>query len=392
MGWNIAKHLSRSHELWIITRTNNREVIERCDEQWSHEVHWVFVDPPRWMTFWKRGMRGLRVFYSLWQIFAYRAARRLAGEVDLDLVHHLTFGKYWIPSPLAALDAPFIFGPVGGGESTPPELLRGCHWKTRIAESGREVLRNLIPRLPWVRGWYRDAAWTFAATGQTRDALLDIGVTRISVLRQSGVGGDEVERFSKMKPDGKKPTDKISLVAASRLVNWKAIDLAIEAVCVARKTGHDVELTVLQEGPELLRLKGVRGQLGMGAHVDFKGRLPSLEDVYQTIADADALIHPALHEAFGQVCLESLALGVPVITMDWAGPGMIVNEETGYLVTPGDREQTVQRLADAIAQLAADKRNGVDKSEACRRRASDEFRWPELVEKIELEYRRAVGN
>jgi len=386
VGWNIAKKLSENHELWIITRANNKDVIESCEEEWASEVNWIYVDPPRWLTFWKKGMRGLRVFYTLWQVSAYRAAKKLVQDVDFDLVHHVTFGKYWIPSPLAGLNIPFVFGPVGGGESTPAELLDGCSLKTKMAESGRTIIRNLIPRLPWINRWYKNAAWTFAATEQTMQELQDVGVERVSVLRQSGVGRDEVERFSMMEPRSEKQEGKLVLVAACRLVNWKAVDLAIEAVHAARKMGHDVELTVLQEGPELVTLKNLRGRLGMGPFVDFKGRLPSLQDVYQTMINADALIHPALHEAFGQVCVEALALGVPVITMDWAGPGMIVNDQTGYLVRPGDRQQTVQRFAEAIAKLAEDKKLGVDMSDACRKRASEEFRWSALVDTIEQRY------
>ena len=348
VGWNIARELASRHERWIITRTNNREVIEASDEAWARDVHWVYVDPPRWLTFWKRGMRGLRIFYTLWQWVAYRQAKQLVREVDFDLAHHVTFGKFWIPSPLASLDLPFVFGPVGGGESAPRELLDDSGLRTRIEEMARHLISNLVPRLPVIRGWYRNTAWTFAATKQTHDTLLDAGVERMSVLRQSGIGNDEVERFAEMKPRRVKQGDQLVLVTACRLVNWKAVDLAIEAVHRARKMGCDVKLIVLQAGPELVALKKLRGSLRLGSVVDFKGRLPTLEDVYQTMVDADALIHPALHEAFGQACLEAMALGVPVITMDWAGPGMIVNEDTGYLVEPGDRGQTVQRFADEI--------------------------------------------
>ena len=200
VGWNIARELASRHELWIITRTNNRCVIEASGESWAKDVHWVYVDPPRWLTFWKRGMRGLRIFYTLWQWAAYRRAKRLVKEVDFDLVHHVTFGKFWIPSPLASLDIPFVFGPVGGGESAPSELLAGFGLKTRIVEKARELISKAVPRLPVIRNWYRGTAWTFAATSQTSDMMSAAGVKRMSVLRQSGIGHDEVERFAQMGP------------------------------------------------------------------------------------------------------------------------------------------------------------------------------------------------
>ena len=49
-------------------------------------------------------------------------------------------------------------------------------------------------------------------------------------------------------------------------------------------------------------------------------------------------MHPALHEAFGNVCQEALAAGRPVICLDIGGPASQVTPETGFAApatTPG---------------------------------------------------------
>ncbi len=116
----------------------------------------------------------------------------------------------------------------------------------------------------------------------------------------------------------------------------------------------------------------------------FGGR-SSLEDVYAKIAGSDALVHPAVHEAFGQACLEALVLGVPVICLDWAGPGIIVNDASGLKVVPGDREETIGRLGDAMKRLAGGSTR--PSAESCVERALEEFSWAKLADEISKKYR-----
>jgi hypothetical protein len=46
----------------------------------------------------------------MWQVAAYLAGRRLDGDVRFDVVHHVTFVNYWLPTFLPFLAKPFIWG------------------------------------------------------------------------------------------------------------------------------------------------------------------------------------------------------------------------------------------------------------------------------------------
>ena len=99
VGWNWAKQITRFHDVWIITRANNKDPIERAlTNEPMPNVHWVYFDLPRWLRFWKKRQRGIQLYYYLWQIGAYFKTMRLHREVRFDLVHHVTFVKYWTPS------------------------------------------------------------------------------------------------------------------------------------------------------------------------------------------------------------------------------------------------------------------------------------------------------
>lgn len=389
VGWNVVKELSARHELTVLTRANNKESIEASEEVWAKGVYWVYLDPPKWLTFWKKGARGLQLYYILWQVQALSEAKKVLKFRDIDVVHHVTFGKYWIPSLLVKLDKPFVFGPVGGGDSTPKQLRDGYNFKGKLSEWMRDVIRFSL-RLPTpIRRYYRNMGWVIAATEQTAVALKELGVERISTQVQSGMHQEELDYYAGIKRISSAESSPVRLVTACRLIHWKAVDLAIEAVAEVKKRGVAVELIVLQEGPEKANLIKLVSELGLENEVRFPGRLGSLEEVYETISGADALIHPALHEAFGQSVLESLSLGVPVICLKWGGPGVIVDDSSGYRIEPGNREETKKLFADAICKLTEDRARLNEITKATRSRAQ-QFLWSNVVESVEEAYERAI--
>ena len=386
VAWNLVRELCPRHEIRVLTRESNRDAIESSGEDWVQRVAWEYLDPPSGLHFWRRGRHGFHLFYLWWQLLARGRAKRLMREMEFDVVHHMTFGTYIVPSPLSDLGVPLVFGPVGGGEQTPPGLKGGYGWGGRWEEWQRDSAHWLVERLGFLRHWYQATAWSLAATPVTERALRRLGVTQISMMPQSAIGGDRVARFARESPTRDEVgLRSLRLVSASRLVHWKAVHLALEAVAVARAEGLNVTLKVLQEGPEERALRRRCEELGIEDAVEFAGRLPELDDVFLEMTRADALLHPALHEAFGQACLEALSLGVPVICLDWGGPGMIVDETCGYKVAPANHEETVVGLAAAIGALAEAKRAGQDFSVAAVARATT-FHWADMARKIEGVY------
>ncbi|MGJ8696856.1 MAG: glycosyltransferase family 4 protein [Verrucomicrobiaceae bacterium] len=387
VGWNIVKGLSAKHELWVLTRSDNEEVIAGSGEEWVARVNWVYLDPPRWLTFWKRGRRGLMLFYFLWQWTALFRAKALMEEQDegFDLVHHLTFGSVVPASPLALLGRPMVYGPLGGAENPPEELEQSMPWRLRWKVWRRRLIHGVAFVVSRAGHVYRDSAWVLAATPQAAQFFREVGAKGVSVLPQSGIGDDEVTRFGERNRLAGR-AGPIRLVCASRLIYWKGVDLAIEGVARAVESGVDVELDILEMGPEREALEELVAKNGLEERVRFRGRLESLEEVYALIGKADALVHLAIHEAFGQACLESMALGVPVICLDWAGPGMLVSEESGYPIPVGSREEVLDGVADAILRCGGERGQGEGKSEKARERARL-FLWEGVVKGVLESYK-----
>ncbi|HEX7147470.1 MAG TPA: glycosyltransferase family 1 protein, partial [Actinomycetota bacterium] len=124
-GWSWARMLAGLGETWVVTRANNREAIEAGLEGLpeADRLHFVYVDLPERARRWKKGRRGIHLYYLLWQAAALRAAREAHRRERFDLVWHLTLANVWFGSVAPLVGPPVVYGPVGGGARVPWRLL-----------------------------------------------------------------------------------------------------------------------------------------------------------------------------------------------------------------------------------------------------------------------------
>jgi glycosyltransferase involved in cell wall biosynthesis len=225
---------------------------------------------------------------------------------------------------------------------------------------------------------------TLAATAQTAAALEKLKVANVQVMPQSGISAAELVFFDEIYQPV--PERAARLVSACRHEHWKALHLSIRAVAQICEDHPELRYHILSGGPEQPDLEALVAELGVGEQVRFLGRLPTQEDVFKEMAGARLFLHPALHEAFGQACLEALALGVPVLCMDWGGPGIIVDSASGFAIAPAAEEQVITAMAKVIRRAVEHPEELVEVAQAARVRAREVFAWESLGDKIDEVY------
>ncbi len=98
---------------------------------------------------------------------------------------------------------------------------------------------------------------------------------------------------------------------------------------------------------------------------------------------ADLLVLPSVREQFGQVLVEAMACGLPVVAVDAYGPAEIVRDgETGWLVPPDDEEA----LADALVEAVNDDDERRRRGEAAYADARARYSWPALARDVAAVY------
>jgi glycosyltransferase involved in cell wall biosynthesis len=389
VGWNAVRQIARFHEVWALTRANNRQSIEHAlVEESIPNVHWVYFDLPKWARFWKNGQRGGRLYYYLWQIGIYFKARNLHQRVDFNLAHHLTFVKYWVPSFIALLPIPFVWGPVGGAESAPLSFWYFFSLRGKVHEFLRHTARRLAEIDPFVRLTARRAAFAFSTTKETKARLQALGCQRVSVLSAVGLPADEICRLGSLPV---RLNNTFRLMSIGNLLHLKGFELGLRAFARFSNRFPDSEYWLVGDGPERKPLERLARKLGVAGKVTFCGPMPRSR-VLEKLAECDVLLHPSLHDSGGWVCLEAMAARRPVVCLDLGGPGLQVTAKTGIKVTAITPRQCVADLAAAITRLAEDSTLRVRLGQEARQWTVENYDWDKKGEFLMKAYANIVSS
>ena len=138
--------------------------------------------------------------------------------------------------------------------------------------------------------------------------------------------------------------DEVAVSFLGRLVLEKGLDIFSEVAAELKTRGVRHKILVIGDGP---------------ARDWFAERVPDAvfagfqtgDDLGRAVASMDIFFNPSVTETFGNVTLEAMACGVPVVAAHASGAVGLVDEgETGFLVGPRD----VKAYADAIQKLCED--------------------------------------
>jgi len=168
---------------------------------------------------------------------------------------------------------------------------------------------------------------------------------------------------------------KPSIVTVGRLSPSKGLSHLIRSFVIVKKKIQDMKLYIVGSGPQKEELKKLAFENGVEDDVVF---IPFQNNPYSIIARCDVFVCPTVSEGFGNVIVEALACGVPVVSTDCIpGPHEILTGSStsepcmgityskyGILAPPfltcnGIEDLAEERLAEAIISTYIDssKRN-----------------------------------
>ncbi len=355
VGWLWATELAAAgHQVWVITRAANRHSIEtETARRPRPRLHFAYYDLPQWARSWKRGARGVHLYYALWQWGAYRVARRLTKKTNVDCVHHVTFVGLRGPSFMGWLGLPFFLGPVSGGESVPKPLRVGMTRTAKLRETARDVANRAIHADPIMRSAFRKAERIFLATPESLQLIPSRFQEKCTVQLGIGLSPEYLGWASQKRSQ---PETRLQLLYVGRLLEWKGLDLAIHAMRLLHDRGAPAQFTVVGEGPAREMLNRLAADLGLADDVRWAAWQPH-DQLHNLYRQHDVLLFPSLRDSGGMVVLEALAHGLPVMCTDRGGPGVIVNARCGRVVpTRGQtKDAVIGEMADVLHQLSCDR-------------------------------------
>jgi glycosyltransferase involved in cell wall biosynthesis len=141
---------------------------------------------------------------------------------------------------------------------------------------------------------------------------------------------------------------QIKLISVGSLVEKKNHIFLIHIVNILKKKGIDVELIILGDGPEKMKIQELISNLRLDKSILLKG---NVNNVNYYLNKADIYVHSAIYEPFGLVLLEAMAAGLPIVSLDGKGNRDIIHNNNNGFILPDNKYQT---FADAIIKLVRD--------------------------------------
>ncbi|MBF0182871.1 MAG: glycosyltransferase family 4 protein [Magnetococcales bacterium] len=167
---------------------------------------------------------------------------------------------------------------------------------------------------------------------------------------------------------------------AGRLVGWKGLHLAVQAMAHPLLADQPARLLLLGDGPERQRLQQLARSLNQEGRIFFHDGVPH-QQLPPFHASADVGLFPSIgDEGFSNSMAESLSSGKPVIATAFSGnPETIGNEGSCGILVPPRRSDL---LAEAMHQLCTDRPLRQRMGEAARQRILNHFTWPRVVQRL----------
>lgn len=356
VGWGRLLQAARVAETHVITGEENFHALEKARAEGLVPANVFFYTPEPDAKLRARDPHaGVFAYhygaYQHWQQLAFPLAQRLHAEHRFDVVHQVTVNTFREPSYAWRLDAPFVWGPVGGSQNFPLSFLSMIPAKEAAKELVRAVVNHVSLRFKRrVRAAAKKATVIFASNSTNARDYRQAWGRKIECLLETGLAEvSEVDR-ARFKRRAEGSGEPLQILWSGELQTRKALPVLLRALA---KVSVPFQLTVLGDGPMRSLWEKEAAALGLSDRVAFRGRLPFAEAV-AAMQQAELFCFTSLRDTSGNVVLEALAAGVPVVCFDHQGAGDMVNLECGVKIAVSSPKQAVKAWADAIERLARD--------------------------------------
>ena len=202
------------------------------------------------------------------------------------------------------------------------------------------------PAFAYLRAFHNRTRRTLVPTAKLRQFLLDAGFAGVEVLDR-GVDTqrfDPARRDSALRAQWGADDNTLVVLHVGRLAPEKNLGLVERSFAQIQRAVPGAKLVWVGDGPDRPGLQ----QRHPDQH--FAGMQTGL-DLARHYASGDLFLFPSLTETFGNVTLEALASGVPVVAFDYGAAGRHLADGAAGVVVPfGDENAFV----DAALAMAGD--------------------------------------
>jgi len=381
IGWSLARAIAAHAPAHLVTQSRNRAALLRAglienrdftaiDSErvarplYSLAQRWRGGEGVGWTTV--AAMSTLSYYHFEWLVWRQFGAAIQQGT--FNLIHRITPVSPTTPSLLAKRCArafrPFIIGPLNGGVPWPKEFDRA----RRMEREWLSYARGAYKLLP---GHVSTLAKSAAIIVGSRSTLGEIPRRFREKCVYIPENAIDPARFS--APVSAASQGILRACFVGRLVPYKGPDMLLEAVAPLIREGR-LSLDIIGDGPLMPELSAYAHRHDLGAGLALHGWIVH-EKLQSLMSRSQLLLFPSIREFGGGVVLEAMALGLVPVVIDYAGPGELVSDATGFKIPLGTRVEIIARLRSIVTSICNHPAQLRAKSISARSRVRELFTW-----------------
>ena len=350
IGWNWAVMLSKhfpDDKIYLLTKTCNEKDTRKGIEDYAlKNIELVIIDPPYWLNWYREHNSAFHhMYYILWQHLAYRWAKK--SGIRFDIIHHVTMGDFRITGQMYKIKNAYkIFGPVGGGQST-PKALKGYE-KSKLFERIRELISISRAYSPSYKRHIRGFDRVYAINKETAGIISKALGRKCDRLFELALA-DEFKALDIRRNDNK--TQRIIFVG--RLINKKGLMLLLDAVYNMDKA-LDFTLEIFGDGPLKSEMESYIKAHSLEKKINLHGAVKhtKISDAYQ---NGSIFVMPSLRETSGNVLIEAMAHGLPVVALDMSICSDLKEKDCGLFInTEQSKQEIINEFSSSLERLICD--------------------------------------
>ena len=347
VGWNWIVTLSKrlpNDTIYFVTRTFNKEDLDRGLEEFQiKNVKAIYVDVPNALDWYREKYKPFHYMqYMIWLQIVYRWAKK--SKIKFDIAHHITMGNFRIPGSINKLDAFSIFGPVGGGQTT-PKSLRCYYNKKSKFEKIRDFANALVPKMPSYKKKLRAFDKDFAVNEETKQIMEKSAGIKVTRLPEIAINKDLVNLDIKPRHN-----ETIEIIYLGRLLELKGLMLLIDVIKEI-KTNKSFHFSLYGSGELEQELRRKIKEYGIENIVSIPGEVEytKIADIYK---NADIFVHPTFRDSGGAVFVEAMAYKLPIVALNQSLSRELNDNKCGLFVqTNQTKEEIIKEFAQKLETL-----------------------------------------
>lgn len=380
VGWSYVYHLAQIHEIYVVTRAENKKDIETYvsenNDNLLKKIHFIYVAQSPFFTkvlYKVNRYLGFLGSYYWWNKKAYHYIKKKYGYF-FDICHLVSIADFRFLGYFWRITDKFIVGPVGGAQET-PACLSDYVKSNKKSELIRTLINFTCSHSIGYKKALRKAHKIFISNEETKKYITQLTskVTqdKMEILSELCIDPNYVgERVNLEHPNH----TEIHIVVSGRLIYRKGVELLLDVVSKI-DTSTPYVIDIYGDGEQMQFLETKSAKLGLEDKVIFHGKI-GFDEMQRIYREADIYVLPSLRETTGTAVVEAMANKLPVVALNQNGVKGLVRDDAGILVPIGQtKEETIYSFAEALSKLISDYQMRREMGDIAFERICSEYTW-----------------